>query len=142
MPTKRRLPEERILDSVKRLNLTLATLKAEMNVNAGTFDGLLGVQRLSGRLRLIIRCRHAFPGSWSMSVVLNSGRFDGRIDCIDWEPLFVSIDGIRCNGFHRHVWNPKSMSCDRFKMPLAEFRPTSAEEFIVQGLKLLNAVVP
>lgn len=141
MSVKRRSPEERILDSTKRLDSTLEMIKTEMNAQAGTFEGQLTVPRLRGRLRLMIRCRHADMSSWSMSLVLNSSRFDGRIDCIDWEPLFVSISGERCVGFHRHVWNPKQMSCDRFKEPLVTFKPASVEEFIFVGLHFFHVIL-
>jgi hypothetical protein len=76
-----------------------------------------------------------------MSLILNSERFNGRIDCIDWEPVFVSIDGTQCRGFHRHLWNAKAMSCDRFKLPMPQFQPTSAEEFIILGVRILNVAV-
>ena len=92
-------------------------------------------------LRLVIRCRHPSQTSWSMSLILNTARFDGRIDCIDWEPLFVSTDGSKCSGFHRHLWNAKVMSCDRFKVPLPQLEATSAEDFIVLGMQILGVAV-
>jgi hypothetical protein len=141
MPSRRFSPEERILASVKRLDLTIAGIKAEMDASGGTLEGRLSVKGSRGLLRLVIRCRHPSPTSWSMSLILNSERFSGRVDCIDWEPLFVSIDGSRCSGFHRHIWNSKVMTCDRFKLPMPQFRPTSAEEFIVMGLRILDVAV-
>lgn len=140
MPAKRQSPEQRVRAAIKTLGFTLGALKTEMNGNGGNFEGLLNVQRLRGRLRLVIRCRHPLPSSWSMSLILNSSRFDGRIDCIDWEPLFVAVDGTRCSGFHRHEWSAKEMNCDYFKLPLPSFQPSSAEEFIVQGMDLLKVI--
>jgi len=109
--------------------------------SGGTLEGRLKVKGFHGQVRLVIRCRHASPTSWSMSLILNSKRFNGRIDCIDWEPLFVSIDGTQCSGFHRHIWNAKAMSCDRFKLAMPRFQPRSAEEFIVLGVRILNVAV-
>ena len=73
-----------------------------------------------------------------MSVILFSRRFDGRIDCIDWENLFVNDDGKAGHGFHRHIWNPEMMSCEKTKMALPLFRPTGVEQFILQGFKLMR----
>ena len=73
-----------------------------------------------------------------MSLVLYSKRFDGRISCIDWEGLFVSIDGGKASGFHSHVWDPKEMSCERLKEPLPHFDPARIEDFILQGFHLLG----
>jgi len=33
------------------------------------------------------------------------------------------------------------MSCDRFKLPMPQFQPTSAEEFIILGVRILNVAV-
>src|ERR1700683_2418710 len=130
MPSPRLSPEERVLASVKYLDLTLSGIEAKMDVNGGTLEEPLRVKGLRGELRLGIPNRHSSETSWSMALILNSTRFDGRIDCIDWEPLFVSIDGPKCTGFHRHAWNAKAMSCDRFKLPLPQFKPANAEDFI------------
>jgi hypothetical protein len=141
MPSLRLSPEERILRSVKHLDLTLSEIKARMDESGGSLEALLKVRGTRGALRLVIRCRHSSQTSWSMSLVLNSARFDGRIDCIDWEPLFVSIDGVKCSGFHRHIWNNEARSCDRFKLPLPEFQPAGAEDFIVLGARMLDVAV-
>lgn len=73
-----------------------------------------------------------------MSVILYSSRFDGRIDCIDWEGLFDTIDGQRASGFHRHVWDPRKMDCENSKIALPRFKPSGIEQFILQGLALLG----
>lgn len=141
MPSSRLSPEERLVRATKHLDLTLDQVKAEMDGSSGNLNRPLRVPRMRGYLRLVVRCRHSSPTSWAMSVILNSGRFDGRIDCIDWEALFVSADGRRCSGFHRHVWNAKAMNCDSFKVPLPTFKPETAEAFLIDGLKLLNVVL-
>lgn len=73
-----------------------------------------------------------------MSVILYSSRFDGRIDCIDWEGLFVTMDGKEASGFHRHIWDPGEMNCEKSKVALPLFRPISVEQFILQGFALLG----
>ena len=87
-----------------------------MSKTGGAFDQPLTVKHLRGLLRLAIRCKREMPSSGSMgsmAIILNSSRFDGRIDCIDWEPLFIAVDGNRYKGFHKHAWDAKSMSCER-----------------------------
>jgi hypothetical protein len=73
-----------------------------------------------------------------MSIVVNGARFNGRIDCIDWEGSFVDTESVRNRGFHRHLWDPKIMSCESLKMALPRFLPSSAEAFIIEGLLLLK----
>jgi hypothetical protein len=69
---------------------------------------------------------------------LKSGKFSGRIDSIDWEPWLVDVGGAKCMGFHRHVWDARATSCERFKVALPDFKPTVAEDFIVRAMRLLN----
>ena len=73
-----------------------------------------------------------------MSVILYSSRFDGRIDCIDWEGSFVTMEGKRASGFHRHIWDPAKMDCEKSKVALPLFQPTVVEQFILQGFGLLG----
>jgi hypothetical protein len=141
MPSSRLSPEERILGAVKHLDLTLSEIKEQMDLTGGSLDERVNVRGSRGILRFVIRCRHTSQTSWSMSLILNSARFDGRIDCIDWEPLFVDIDGKSNRGFHRHIWNAKAMSCDRSKLPLPHFRPSDAEDFIVLGARMLRVTI-
>jgi hypothetical protein len=115
-------------------------VRAAMDASNGDLEYSLVVPRVRGSLRLVVRYRHPSRTSWSMSVILNSDRFDGRIDCIDWEGSFVSIGGVWCSGFHRHVWDAKSMSCERTKKDLVGFVPASVEEFVIQGFALLGVV--
>jgi len=82
-------------------------IRGAMNQDDGCLKHPLLVPRMRGELRLVIRCRSSSQTSWSMSVILYSSRFNGRIDCIDWEGLFVAIDGTKAMGFHRHVWTQK-----------------------------------
>jgi hypothetical protein len=138
MPSRGLSPEQRILQASKRLDLTLDEIKRTIDKDAGNLKSELLVPRMRGELRIQIRCPRASFTSWAMAVVLYSSRFTGRIDCIDWEPLFVCMNGLKCAGYHRHMWNAKVMSCEKFKAPLPLFRPSSTEEFIVQGLKLFT----
>jgi hypothetical protein len=73
-----------------------------------------------------------------MSLILYSSRFDGRIDCIDWEGLFVTMEGAKGSGFHRHIWDPEKMSCEDTKIALPLFKPAGVEEFVLDGFKLLG----
>lgn len=91
-----------------------------------------------GQLRIQIRCKNNSPVCWSMSVILYSNAGEGRIDCIDWEPTFVTIDGVKASGFHRHIWDPKKKSCEHSKVALPQFNPQSVEEFIRMGFGLMG----
>jgi hypothetical protein len=113
-------------------------IRDTMSTNGGDLRHPLVVPRMRGELRLAIRCRSNSETCWSMSVILYSRRFDGRIDCIDWEGLFVTMDGKRDSGFHRHIWDPGKMECEKSKIALPLFRPTDVEQFIVQGFALLG----
>jgi hypothetical protein len=141
MPNRRLSPEERLLRTPKHLNLSIEEIISQMTLNLGDLEAPLRAGRIRGHVRIVIRCRHLSPTSWSMSIILNSSRFDGRIDGIDWEGLFVSTDGTRHSGFHRHDWDAKVMSCERRKIPLTEFKPSSMEQFVIQGLALLGVIL-
>jgi hypothetical protein len=116
----------------------MEAIRAVMNANRGDLRRPLLVARARGQLRLVIRCRTSSHTSWAMSVILYSGRFDGRIDCIDWEGSFLTIDGKTASGFHRHVWDPKTMNCEKSKVALPLFQPANVEDFILQGFALIG----
>jgi hypothetical protein len=138
MPPRRLSPEERIIEAPKRLNLTMQQIREAMAKGRGDLRHPLSVPKMRGQLRLSIRCRNDSPASWAMSVILYSHRFDGRIGCIDWEGLYVTMDGGKASGFHCHVSDPKAMHCEELKRALPQFKPTRVEEFILQGSKLLG----
>jgi len=115
----------------------MGEIRDTMNQNDGYLKHPLLVPRTRGQLRLVIRCRSSSQTSWSMSVILYSSRFDGRLDCIDWEGLFETIDGKKAMGFHRHVWDAEKMNCEKSKVALPSFRPTSVEQFILGGFALM-----
>lgn len=137
MPPRSLSQEERIIAFRKHLALSMDQIRETLDAGDGTLKHPLSVPRVRGQLRLVIRCRSSLPMAWSMSVILNSGKFNGRIDCIDWEGLFVAIDGAKASGFHRHIWQPSEMSCEKHKRPLPDFEPTTVEEFILRGFALL-----
>lgn len=116
----------------------MGQIKEIMDANNGLLKHAVVVPRVRGQLRLVIRCRNDSHQCWSMSVILYSVRFDGRIDCIDWEGLFVTKEGSKASGFHRHIWNPEQMDCEKSKVPLPKFQPTCVEQFILQGFELLR----
>ena len=109
-----------------------------MDANGGNLEHGLVVPRARGQVRLIVRCRNNLCTCWSMAIILNSKRFNGRIDCIDWESQFVATDGQTRTGFHRHAWDAKKGSCERSKVALRRFQPRNVEQFIVEGLTLLG----
>ena len=141
MKSARRLSrEDKIIAAPKSLEVTMNEVKAEMDANSGDFEKRLNVPGLRGILRVIIHCRHESETCWSISVIPNSETFNGRIDCIDWEQHFIDMEGVPRSGFHRHVWNARAKSCERFKVVLSGFHPSGAEDFISSGLKLIGIV--
>ena len=141
MPTGQLSPEKRIVEARKFLDLTMGQIRDAMAAENGSFKHALRLPGMRGQLRVVVKCRNSSPTCWSMSVILYSSRFDGRVDCIDWEHLFVTMDGQSGSGFHRHIWHSEVMSCEKYKLALPEFRPTSVEEFILQGLALFGVVL-
>jgi len=119
----------------------MGQIREAMDAEDGSLRRVLRVPGMRGQLRIVIKCRSNSPMCWSMSVILYSNRFDGRIDCIDWEHLFVTMDGARGTGFHRHIWNHQEMSCEKNKIALPQFMPTSVEEFIRQGFDLFGVIL-
>jgi hypothetical protein len=138
MPPNRASPEERILLAVKRLNLSMGQIREKMDATGGDLKHALSVPGLRGELRIQVRCRSDAAASWSMSVILLGNRFNGRIDCIDWEGLFKTMDGGQGSGFHRHIWSAKDMSCNDNKVALPQFRPAEVRDFILQGFAIMG----
>ena len=141
MGSKRLSTLERIVGAEKIVDLSLADIRRLMDLHGGSLDQPIRVHRIGVKIRLVIRCRHESYTSWSMSIIVNAADFDGRVDGIDWEILFVSIDGLKCRGFHKHQWNPKAASCERYKLPLPNFTPATPTDFLVDGLKILNVTM-
>jgi hypothetical protein len=119
----------------------MGQIREAMAAENGSLRHALRLPGIRGQLRIVVKCRNNSPTCWSMSVILYSNRFDGRIDCIDWEGLFVTMDGGRGSGFHRHKWDHEEMSCEKSKIALPRFTPTSVEEFILQGFALFGITV-
>jgi hypothetical protein len=132
-------PEQRLIETEKRLDLTLTEVKLAMDENDGLLrNAVLHVPRIRGQLRLNVRCRSQLPGAWQMSIVLYSPRFDGRLDCIDWEGQFVDVNGQIGSGFHRHIWDHAVMSCDLLKISLPQFNPATVQEFVGMGFAMMR----
>jgi hypothetical protein len=141
MPARRPSPEQNIIAATKHLGMTLAEMRETMDRNSGELrQAKLTVPRIRGQLRLNIGCRQPQRESWRMSVVLYSPRFDGRIQCIDWEGWFVDIDGLRQVGFHEHLWDEAARSCDHQKRPLVGFDPATVLEFIEAGFAIMKVI--
>jgi hypothetical protein len=137
MPPRPLSIEERTIAVPKHLDLSMDQIREALDSNEGTLRHPLSVPHLRGQLRLVIRCRSSNPTAWSMSVILYSSKFDGRIACIDWEGLYVDINGRECAGYHRHIWDPAEMNCEKQKLSLPDFQPATIEEFILRGFELL-----
>jgi hypothetical protein len=103
----------------------------------GAYDAIVKVRNVAGVVRLIVRARGRIPESWAMAVLFNNERIDG----IDWENVVRDHRGAKfnCKGWHRHVWKPNGS--DRHKECLPKFRPTSREDFVVEGFKILKVTL-
>jgi hypothetical protein len=112
-----------ILQMTKPCRLSLGEVLGKFDEN-GTFDFAftLRLQLDSGssmpfQMRWIIRCRSEDETCWSSRLLLDNWAIDG-VDC---ERRFVCLDGSRATGWHRHIWDISTASCDGHKEPLGGF---------------------
>lgn len=68
-------------------------------------------------LRLNLHAKSEFPTSWTAALKLHHVRIDG----IDYEPVFLTMDGTLASGWHRHHWDANTLNADRDKRQLASF---------------------
>ena len=87
-------------------------------------------------LRLNIHCKHHdYAEGWTIALKLHNTRIDG----FDWEPKFSDMDGTIHAGWHRHVWDHKTSSAEKNKIPVKDFDGvTSREEFLIRALKSMD----
>lgn len=87
-------------------------------------------------LRLNIHCKHPnYWQGWTIALKLHNTRIDG----FDWEARFVGTDDALHSGWHRHVWDHKSVSAEKHKVPVDDFGGIrSREEFLIRALKLFH----
>jgi hypothetical protein len=86
-------------------------------------------------LRLNIAARDDHPESWTVALKLHGVRIDG----IDYEPRFRTIDGEIAHGWHRHQWDPDEEKAERGKVPIANFEGVEdREQFLIRALSVLR----
>ena len=131
--------EKLIAADIKRLPLTFSELKCELDMSQGDFRSALKIKRKCATLKLVLRCKRPdLPEACTMAVVLGTT----AITYIDWHRVeFIGIDGMREMGWHQHVWSEEEGSCENHRQSLPEFNPTTVQEFIEQGFRLLNIIV-
>lgn len=131
-----------IRETQKYCGLSLSSILSKISgiskaPNAGRFDHRFSVDveidggsQISVLLRWAMLRRNVKPHNWAMSLLLN----DRRIDCIDHEWTVLDHRGYTCTGWHRHVWDPATQSCEVKKECLTGFGPfTTFSEFVVSG---------
>jgi hypothetical protein len=89
----------------------------------------------AAHLRWAVCARSNKPLNWSMSLLLN----DVRIDCIDWEKRVLDHRGHLCSGWHRHIWDSDTESCEHKKECLDGFGTfVQLTDFFRDGCDLLR----
>lgn len=76
--------------------------------------------------------------AWAMSITLHNE----RIDCVDHEKTFLSMDGTKESGWHRHIWDTNAKSCKTPKVPLPDLaEDMSIHEFLVRSFQLMGVLL-
>jgi hypothetical protein len=88
-------------------------------------------QTVTTELRLNISARDEVTESWSMALKLHGIRIDG----IDYEAKFRTVDGDIGRGWHRHQWDKHDENADRGKVAVPNMSGVaSREEFLIRAL--------
>jgi len=78
------------------------------------------------------------PEGWSVALVLHNE----RIDCIDWESRYHDPDGNRQDGWHRHVWDHASKTCQQRKIPIGDLNnEISLRDFLIRCFTLMGILL-
>ena len=76
--------------------------------------------------------------AWTASITLHNE----RIDCIDHEKTFWSMNGTKESGWHRHIWDVDAKSCKTPKIPLPDFaEDMSLHDFLVRSFQLMGVLL-
>ncbi len=136
MPRKSASQERKIGKQSKKLGLTLAELKDEIDATRGYLDHAITLNRKGDFVRLIIRCkRKDLPECWAMSMLHKNI----CIETIDYHTSdYVDTEGIRRIGWHRDL---REYGGSVQKVCLPTFDPRTLDEFIVAGLAIFNIIV-
>jgi hypothetical protein len=120
-----RLTIEHILSTAGKYEITT---DCELTDEDGTIT--------AAELRLnIAAARPDIPSCWQMALKLHRTRIDG----IDYEAKYTTIDGTIAHGWHRHRWIASEDSAERGKVPAAELDGVETrEQFLIRGLSLLR----
>jgi len=76
--------------------------------------------------------------AWTAAITLHSK----RIDCIDWEKTYPSIEETKESGWHRHHWDVESQSCEKRKMPLPDMHEDMGlRDFLVRSFQFMEVLL-
>ena len=91
------------------------------------------IHRIS--LRWAMNRRSTHPRNWSMALIMANVRIDG----VDFEERVDDYRGHRCSGWHRHIWDTDTESCERCKECLSDFGPFNLfPEFVLAASTVLG----
>ena len=78
-----------------------------------------------------------YPDSWNISLLL----YNVRIDGFGYERTFRDIHGSKCCGWHRHAWNPETLSGEG-KIPAGDWPADpdkmTVTEFLARAFREMN----
>jgi hypothetical protein len=136
MPRKPLSQERKISAQAKKLGLTLAELKAEIDAGNGQLKRDIRLNRKGNFIRLIIRCRRKdLPECWAMAMLHKNV----CIETIDFHQTdYRDTEGIKRIGWHRDL---REYGGSAQKVCVSTFDPRTLDEFIVAGLAIFNIIV-
>lgn len=78
------------------------------------------------------------PEAWSVAITLHSV----RIDCIDRESKYRDVEGNDQTGWHRHLWDAASKSCEDHKVLVQDLGDEiSLHDFLVRCFGLMRILL-
>ena len=131
-----------ICGAQKYFDISLGEIERQLgHSNKFRFDGELILEHDGEELMIPIHLNiGATNGSraWTMSITLHNK----RIDCIDHEPSFLSVNETKEYGWHRHIWDANANSCETRKTPLADLaQEMSLHDFLVRSFQLMGVLL-
>jgi hypothetical protein len=90
---------------------------------------------ITAPLRLNVAAHEGALIAWTVALKLHNIRIDG----IDYEAKFRTVNGDVAHGWHRHQWSASDESADVGKIPIDILDDiTTREEFLIRSFKLLR----
>jgi hypothetical protein len=123
----------RIVEEEKYFDVSRAEIQRELETRGEfgieTFHELNDDgEQVTVTLDLRISYKNGY-GGWSVALLLHNERVDG----IDFEARYTSMDDQSCSGWHRHCWNEAAKEAKTQKKPLTDLDGIdNLEDFLIR----------